>query len=391
MTTRSLGSSPGTTQWISRECRVILGHLRGLLTRKFPSLREAAASLGRSHNFLNSVLSGRTQLKLSALLRILRVGGSSLPALHVESQQEPASPLRVLQHFAHQQGEDPRWLRLWGDGFFRETKGPMNHREAASPFDTAEYELRLYSSAEELRDELDHVLLHAVASPLKSLPVSAATLIRLALLWCRAESCLAPGAQQVSRVLEAVSRQVENDLSLAWLRPEVLLAATHCIADVAPSAVGAAIQEVVHSAVVEDQALPIVGALLLDSEIALWNSDGRRADRILRSLARRLKSLSEAESLSDSRVFPIRSSPAMLWLTRSPSHGARLLIASTWRHWLLGDYSRALGELDELAEAIRQGMECPRVFQAQAAWLRAASPLARIEPPLLARIEPLVS
>lgn len=347
---------------------MILGRLRGLLARKFPSLREAAANLGRSHNFLNSVLSGRTQLKLSALLRILRVGDSSLPALNIESQHETASPLGVLRHFSHQQGEDPRWLRRWRDGFFREAR---NRQNAECLFDTADYELRLYSSAEELRDELDHILLHAVAAPLESRPVLAVTWIRLALLWCRAESSLSPGAQHVPRVLEALDRQARNDPSLAWMRPEILLAAAHCIADVAQPAVGAAIQEVVHSAVVEDQAVPLVGALLFDAEVALWNSEGQRADRILRSLARHLKSLSESESLSDSRVFPIQSSPCMFWLTKSPSHGARLLLASAWRHWLLGDYSRALGELDELSKSIRHGMDSSGPFQAQAAWLRA--------------------
>lgn len=295
-------------------------------------------------------------------------GRGLLPALHAESQRGAAGPIEVLRHLCHQEGERPQWLRRWRSGLFRDAQ---EHGEAPSPFDIADYENRLYSAPEELRDELDHLLLHAVASPLDSRPVSPTTLIRLALLWCRAESWQSPGARSVIGVLGTVHGHVATNPNLTWLSPEVLLAATHCVADVAPAAAASAIQDVVHSAVVEDQILPLVAALLLDAEGALENSDGHRADRVLRTLARHLKALSESESLSDSRVFPIGTSPGMLWLTRSPSHGARLLIASAWRHWRLGDSSRALGELDELGEAIRQGMECPSVFRSQGAWLRA--------------------
>ena len=325
---------------------------------------------------MNSVLSGRTQLKLSALFRIARLGGSSLPALQAADLQEAASPTRLLRHLAARESHGPSWLRDWQR---RLRRSPETGSGVCEPRASPEDELRLVSEPRKLLAVLNLRLGRGSLSADggKVDLESSSALIRQALFWCRANANLAPTTASVVNVLESVESEIASRPALSWLRPEALLSATECLAAAAPGVIAAApgviapaIQEVVHAAVIEEQRATLAAALLLDAEVALKTSHAQRADRILRSLARHLEAETGSSSLSDSRVFPLTKFPGQTWLEESPVHCARLLLASAWRHLALGDYSRSLAELDRLRQAAAGGMRLPRPFAAQAAWTR---------------------
>lgn len=355
-----------TTAWVSSEYREILRDLRGFLTRKFASLRDAASHLGRSHNFLNSVLSGRTQLKLPTLLRILHAGGSSLPVLRSETRYHSTDPLKILRHVSNGHPESPPWLAPCLDQLLSDSASDPRKDHV---FEYADREVKLYSCPWQLERELDDDL--SILTRSRSNSIRSSSLLRLSLLWTRAASRGTPGHAGVLGVFEAVDSCLAQVRSLAWMRPEVFLALADCVAQVNPTATRAITREVVHSAVVQDHFLPLAGALLLDAEIALLQKDTELADRILRSLVRNLRSAQLSDLPIGSESDP--SMPALkALLEQSHSFYSRLLIFSSWRYWMKRDFSRARSELARLRAATAAGTICPSVFEALAAWLEAA-------------------
>lgn len=355
-----------TTAWISGEYREILRDLRTFLTRRFTSLRDAASHLGRSHNYLNSVLSGRTQLKLPALLRILRAGGSSLPVLQAKTRYLSTDPLKILRHVSNGSPESPAWLAPCLDQLHSDR---LSDPQKARFFEYADREVQLYSRPWQLQHDLDVDLSALTRS--RDTAVRSSSLLRLSLLWTRAASRGTPGHSGVLAVFEAIDSCLAQVKDLAWMRPEVFLALADCVAQVNPAATGAITREVVHSAVVQDHFLPLAGALLLDAEIALRQKDGKLADRILRSLVRNLRFARLSDPPLGSEGDPTMPDELAL-LEQSHSFYSRLLIASSWRHWMNRDFSRARSELAVLRKSTATGTICPSVFEALAAWLDAS-------------------